>query len=99
MSLFNLDEYVHEALRAGASGFLLKDARPEQLVDAVRQTCDGESLFAPVILSRLVEHYVRAPRTTADGDRASALERLTTRETEVLTLVARGCRTPRSPRR
>ena len=90
LSMFDLDEYVHEALRAGASGFLLKDARPEQLVDAVRRTYDGESLFAPAILSRLVEHYVRAPRTAPGDGQPPALHRLTARETEVLTLVARG---------
>jgi DNA-binding NarL/FixJ family response regulator len=90
LSMFDLDEYVHEALRAGASGFLLKDARPEHLVDAVRRTCGGESLFAPAILSRLVEHFVHSPRTAAGGGRAPELERLTARETEVLTLVARG---------
>lgn len=90
LSMFDLDEYVHEALRAGASGFLLKDARPEQLVDAVRRTHDGESLFAPAILSRLVEHYVRSPQRAPSGEQAPALQRLTARETEVLTLVARG---------
>ncbi|WP_145943398.1 response regulator [Corynebacterium glyciniphilum] len=90
LSMFDLDEYVHEALRAGASGFLLKDARPDQLVDAVRRTHDGESLFAPAILSRLVEHYVRSPRRAPSGEQAPALQRLTARETEVLTLVARG---------
>ena len=94
LSMFDLDEYVHEALRAGASGFLLKDARPGQLVDAVRRTYDGESLFAPAILSRLVEHYVRSPRVgkgAAPGDTPDeTLQRLTARETEVLTLVARG---------
>lgn len=90
LSMFDLDEYVHEALRAGASGFLLKDARPGQLVDAVRRTYDGESLFAPAILSRLVEHYVRSPRTAPSDGQPPALHRLTARETEVLTLVARG---------
>jgi DNA-binding NarL/FixJ family response regulator len=90
LSMFDLDEYVHEALRAGASGFLLKDARPDQLVDAVHRTCDGESLFAPAILARLVEHFVHTPRTAAGGGRVAGLARLTARETEVLTLVARG---------
>lgn len=90
LSMFDLDEYVHEALRAGASGFLLKDARPDQLVDAVHRSCDGESLFAPAILARLVEHFVHTPRTAAGGGRVAGLTRLTARETEVLTLVARG---------
>lgn len=86
LSMFELDEYVHAALRAGASGFLLKDAEPDRLVDAVRRTYAGESLFAPSILTRLVEHYLgRAmPRAT---DAAAVL---TDREAEVLTLVGRG---------
>lgn len=86
LSMFELDEYVYGALRAGASGFLLKDAHPDQLLDAIRRTHGGESLFAPAILGRLVEHYV-SRRTAA---RSRGLHRLTERETEVLTLVARG---------
>lgn len=86
LSMFELDEYVHGALRAGASGFLLKDAEPGQLVDAIRRTHSGEALFAPSILTRLVEHYLDrgTPRP------AVRLETLTARETEVLTLVGRG---------
>lgn len=86
LSMFELDEYVHGALRAGASGFLLKDAAPEQLVDAIRRTHRGESLFAPSILARLVEHYLdrAAPRPVTTP------AALTARETEVLTLVGRG---------
>ena len=61
LSMFELDEYVHAALRAGASGFLLKDAEPARLVDAIRRTHSGESLFAPSILTRLVAHYVDRP--------------------------------------
>ncbi|WNV91790.1 response regulator transcription factor [Umezawaea sp. Da 62-37] len=86
LSMFELDEYVHEALHAGASGFLLKDTRPEELIDAILRTHDGQSLFAPSILTRLVEHYVSAPRRST-GTRAG---RLTGREVEVLTLVGRG---------
>jgi DNA-binding NarL/FixJ family response regulator len=86
LSMFELDEYVHAALRAGASGFLLKDARPDQLADAVRRTHDGESLFAPSILTRLVEHYLDRPA----GGPPPRLDGLTPRETEVLVLVARG---------
>ncbi len=85
LSMFELDEYVYGALRAGASGFLLKDARPDELLDAIRRTHAGESMFAPTILTRLVEHYVRRPATPC-----RALDVLTERETEVLTLVARG---------
>ena len=61
LSMFELDEYVHAALRAGASGFLLKDAEPARLVDAIRRTHSGESLFAPSILTRLVAHYLDKP--------------------------------------
>lgn len=86
LSMFELDEYVYGALRAGASGFLLKDAHPDQLREAIRRTHAGESLFAPAILTRLVEHYTSRPHAAVPGD----LGRLTARETEVLTLVARG---------
>jgi DNA-binding NarL/FixJ family response regulator len=86
LSMFELDEYVYEALRAGASGFLLKDTRPEDLVNAVRRTHRGESLFAPSILTRLVEHYVAAPRP----DLGRSSNRLTGREIEVLTHIGRG---------
>lgn len=85
LSMFELDEYVYGALRAGASGFLLKDARPDELLDAIRRTHSGESLFAPAILTRLIEHYTTRPDTPV-----RRLDRLTERETEVLTLVARG---------
>lgn len=84
LSMFELDEYVHAALRAGASGFLLKDAEPDQLVDAIRRTHAGESLFAPRILARLVESYLDRP---AVARRPASLTR---REVEVLTLVGRG---------
>ena len=61
LTTFDLDEYVYEALRAGASGFLLKDAGRERLVDAVRTVAAGEALFAPTVLQRLVAHYVHRP--------------------------------------
>lgn len=86
LSMFALDEYVYEALRAGASGFLLKDAHPDQLQDAIRRTHAGESLFAPAILTRLIEHYVSRPSSTPSG----RLDQLTGRETEVIVLVAHG---------
>jgi DNA-binding NarL/FixJ family response regulator len=85
LSMFELDEYVHAALRAGASGFLLKDAEPAQLIDAIRRTHAGESLFAPSILTRLISHYVDHPVRAAHRPHM-----LTERETEVLTLVGRG---------
>jgi len=86
LSMFELDEYVYAALRAGASGYLLKDAHPDQLLDAVRRTYAGESLFAPGILTRLVEHYLDRPGTRS----VRGLDVLTERETGVLTLVAGG---------
>jgi DNA-binding NarL/FixJ family response regulator len=86
LSMFELDEYVYQALHAGAAGFLLKDARPEDLITAIRRTHDGESLFAPSILTRLVEHYVAVPRLAPPPPP----QRLTARETEVLTLIGRG---------
>ena len=61
LTTFDLDQYVYDALRAGASGFLVKDAPPEQLVAAVRSVAAGEELFAPTVLRRLVEAYVREP--------------------------------------
>ncbi|GAB3623623.1 response regulator transcription factor [Mariniluteicoccus endophyticus] len=83
LTMFELDEYVHTALRAGASGFLLKDAEPDRLVDAVRRVHDGEALFAPSVLRRLVERYVRTGAPTAPQAPAG----LTARESEVLQLV------------
>lgn len=90
LSMFELDEYVFGALAAGASGFLLKDTHPEQLIAAIRRTHTGESLFAPVILTRLVEHYVQRPQLGAETGLVAGLRALTARETEVLALVARG---------
>ncbi len=87
LSMFELDEYVYQALQAGASGFLLKDAPPEELVDAVRRTGRGESLFAPSILTRLIAHYVAAPRPERP---AGAVRDLTQREVDVLALIGNG---------
>lgn len=87
LSMFELDEYVYAALRAGASGFLLKDAEPADLLAAVRRTAAGEALFAPSILTRLVEHYLDAAPASA---RAAPPPDLTPREVEVLRLVGRG---------
>jgi len=87
LSMFELDEYVYEALHAGASGFLLKDARPEDLLEAIRRTHRGESLFAPSIVTRLIAHYVasRHPHRSTP-----ALPQLTSREVDVLTLIGGG---------
>jgi DNA-binding NarL/FixJ family response regulator len=87
LSMFDLDEYVYEALHAGASGFLLKDARPEELIEAIRRTHHGESLFAPSILTRLIAHYLAAPRPDQP---TPALRQMTGREVEVLTLIGGG---------
>ena len=88
LTTFDLDEYVYDALRAGASGFLLKDVRPEQLADAVRVVAAGDTLLAPTITRRLVEQYLRRPRPGAQTP--TALDSLTDRELDVLRLVARG---------
>lgn len=91
LSMFELDEYVYHALQAGASGFLLKDSRPDDLVTAIERTHNGESLFAPSILTRLIEHYVgSAPTTIIRDPDAAPVTGLTAREIEVLGLVGRG---------
>ena len=88
LTTFDLDEYVYEALRAGASGFLLKDAPPEQLIAAIHTLAAGEALIAPAITKRLIEQFARtAPRP---GRSAAAYDGLTARELEVLVLIARG---------
>ena len=89
LTTFDLDEYVYEALRAGASGFLLKDAGRERLVEAVRTVAAGESLFAPTVLQRLVAHFVHRPPPGA-ARLAGPLADLSEREAEVLRLVGRG---------
>jgi DNA-binding NarL/FixJ family response regulator len=88
LTTFDLDEYVYDALKAGASGFLLKNAPPDQLADGVRAIAAGESLLAPDITRRLIEEHVRRPRTT--GGVPDAVVSLTDREVEVLRHVARG---------
>lgn len=87
LTTFDLDEYVYEALRAGASGFLLKSAPPEKLLAAIRTVAAGEALLAPEITRRLIEDYVRRPRA---ANAAVDLGELTEREREVLGLVGRG---------
>jgi DNA-binding NarL/FixJ family response regulator len=88
LTTFDLDEYVYEALRAGAGGFMLKDAAPSQLAEAVRTVAAGEALLAPAVTRRLVERFVRTP--PADAVRKEEFADLTERELEVLTLIARG---------
>ena len=89
LTTFDLDEYVYEALRAGASGFLLKDAPPEQLVNAIHVVASGEALLAPSITKRVIEEYARRP-PARDG-LPPELAELTAREIDVLRLLARGC--------
>lgn len=87
LTTFHLDEYVIEALRAGASGYLLKDATADQLIEAVRTVSAGEAMLAPSVTRRLLEHMV-ADQPAADGQRLR--EMLSARETDVLMLLARG---------
>jgi len=87
LTTFNLDEYVYQALKAGASGFLLKDASREQLTGAVRAVAAGETLLAPAITRRLIEDFCRGP---APGTPATAAGRLSERELGVVRLVAQG---------
>jgi DNA-binding NarL/FixJ family response regulator len=88
LTTFGEDEYVYEALRAGASGFLLKDAPPEELVTAIRAVARGDALLGPAVTRRVIEAFVRS-RPPAQAT-AGIVERLTSREREVLMLVAQG---------
>ncbi|MGH8932303.1 MAG: response regulator [Egibacteraceae bacterium] len=88
LTTFDLDDYVYEALRAGASGFLLKDATAADLVAAVRVVASGDALLAPSVTRRLIEEFARRPR--AEQPRPDRLAGLTAREVEVLRLIARG---------
>jgi DNA-binding NarL/FixJ family response regulator len=89
LTTFDLDEYVYEALRAGASGFLLKDAPAAELIRAVQVVAAGDALLAPSITRRLIADYVVRPRPPEPRP-VAALGPLTPRETEVLRLIARG---------
>jgi DNA-binding NarL/FixJ family response regulator len=88
LTTFDLDDYVYEALRAGASGFLLKDAPAADLVQAVRVVAGGDALLAPAVTRRLIAEFAARPRP--DRPRPTSLAGLTARETEVLRLIARG---------
>jgi DNA-binding NarL/FixJ family response regulator len=92
LTTFDLDEYVYEALRSGASGFLLKDTRPEELLAAVRIVAAGDALLAPRITTRLIADFVQRPaaEATAAADPHPGLATLTERENEVLRAAARG---------
>ena len=90
LTTFDLDEYVYEALRAGASGFLLKDTPPEQLVSAIQVIASGDALLSPTITKRVIEEFIRRPPSTIEQTLPSALGDLTARELEVLGFMARG---------
>ena len=91
LTTFEVDDYVVDALRAGASGFLLKDATAEELVQAVRVVAEGEALLSPRVTRRLLDRYAsRLPRDRPDVEAARMVEDLTPRELAVLQLVARG---------
>src|SRR3954470_7208332 len=87
LTTFDLDEYVYEALRAGASGFVLKDDPPEQLLAAIRVVASGEALLSPGITKRVIRHFARTPRRPSAPPE---IDELTERELDVLRLVARG---------
>jgi DNA-binding NarL/FixJ family response regulator len=89
LTTFDMDEYVYDALRAGASGFLLKDVPPEQLVAGIRAVAQGDALLAPSVTRRVIEEFVRRP-PSAEGTLPAEVAELTTRELEVLKLVAKG---------
>ena len=86
LTTFDLDEYIYEALRAGASGFVLKDDPPEQLLAAIRTIAGGEALLSPAVTKRVIKQFARTPRPTPP----KALDQLTERELEVFRLIARG---------
>jgi DNA-binding NarL/FixJ family response regulator len=86
LTTFDLDEYVYEALRAGASGFVLKDDSPEQLIDAIRTVAAGDALLSPTITKRVIQKFARMPRPSPPKE----LDGLSEREREVFRLMARG---------
>jgi DNA-binding NarL/FixJ family response regulator len=90
LTTFDLDEHVYDALRAGASGFLLKDTPPEELIAAVRVVAAGEALLAPSITRRLIADFVRRPGHPTVSGPPPGLEQLTEREREVLVHMAKG---------
>src|SRR6266508_465971 len=88
LTTFGLDEYVYEALRVGASGFLIKDAPAEELIEGVRTVASGEAMLAPSVTRGVIEAFARLPKPRADL--ARKIDELTPRELDVLRLVARG---------
>jgi DNA-binding NarL/FixJ family response regulator len=88
LTTFEQDEYVYEALRAGASGFLLKRTRPEDLIEAIRVVANGDALLAPSVTRRLIAHFARRPKTATAA--SAQLSQLTERERDVLVEIAAG---------
>jgi DNA-binding NarL/FixJ family response regulator len=86
LTTFGLDEYIYEALSAGASGFVLKDDPPEHLIEAVRTVAAGDALLSPAITKRVINHFTRIPRHEPPQE----LDELTARELDILRLIARG---------
>jgi DNA-binding NarL/FixJ family response regulator len=86
LTTFDLDEYIYEALRAGASGFVLKDDPPERLIAAIRTVAAGDALLSPAVTKRVIRQFVRVPRPAPPGE----LDELSEREREVFRLIARG---------
>src|ERR671914_508741 len=90
LTTFDLDEYVYEALRTGASGFVLKDDPPEQLLAAIRTVAGGDALLSPTITKRVIKQFTRIPRPTPPKE----FDELTVREQEVFRLLASGLSNP-----
>jgi DNA-binding NarL/FixJ family response regulator len=94
LTTFGLDAYVYDALRAGASGFMLKDAPPEEIVAAVRIIASGDALLAPAVTRAVIEEFARGPQPPAPPEPPPAVAELTPREQEVLSLMVRGHSNP-----
>ena len=90
LTTFEQDEYVYEALRAGASGFLLKRTRPEELIEAIRVVANGDALLAPSVTRRLIAHFVQRPKIIIATATTAQLSQLTERERDVLIEIAAG---------
>ena len=94
LTTFGLDGYVYDALRAGASGFMLKDARPEEIAAAVRIVASGDALLAPAVTRAVIEEFARQPVPPTEIEPPAAVAELTPREQEVLALLVRGLSNP-----